>query len=184
MRRFIWATSYLAGGIAAGCLSALVVIQSAGVEPLADDPPWISRTESLAGRQSFLVRAHYMMEGRLPPAPGQLTEATAETDADGRPLTSNCMYRLSAAGPLPAWWSLSVTGGTDPQATLQATADSASVLRGGDGQVSITAATAPQPGNWLRVPPGNRRFTLLYWALAEGDDDAAPPFAITREGCP
>jgi hypothetical protein len=33
MRRFIWATSYLAGGIAAGAISAYVLIQQAGVEP-------------------------------------------------------------------------------------------------------------------------------------------------------
>jgi hypothetical protein len=183
MRRFIWATSYLAGGIAAGCLSAFVLIQSAGVEAVTDDPPWVSRAEGIAGGQSFLVRAHYMMEGRLPPAPGQLTEATAETDADGRPLTSNCMYRLSAPGPLPAWWSLSVTGGADARAPLQATADSASVIRESDGRVTVIAAATPQPGNWLRVP-GTRRFTLLYSALAQGPDAAAPPFIITREGCP
>lgn len=183
MRRFIWATSYLAGGIAGGCISAFALIQSAGVEPVAGDPPWLSRAESLADQQSFYVRAHYMMQGRLPPAPGQLTEATAETDGDGRPLTNNCIYRLSSSGPLPAWWSLSVIGGTGAQAPLQATADSTSVVRDAGGNVTITAAASPQAGNWLRTPD-KRRFTLLYSAAASRATIAAPPFTITREGCP
>ena len=181
MRRFIWATSYLAGGIAAGCMSAYLLIQSAGVEPVADDKPWLTRAPGLADRESFYVRAHYLLEGRLPPAPGQLMEATAETDGEGRPLTTGCIYTLSSSGPLPAWWSLSVIGGDDRMATLQATADSASVIRDAAGGVTITAAASPQPGNWLRVPD-KRRFTLLYSA-ATAQQISAPPFTITREGC-
>lgn len=182
MRRFIWATSYLAGGIAAGCISAFALIQSAGVEPVAGDAPWVSRTGGPADQQSFYVRAHYMIQGRLPPAPGQLTEATAETDTDGRPLTSNCIYRLSSSGPLPAWWSLSMIGGAGAKAPLQSTADSGSVLHDASGSVTITAAASPQPGNWLRTPD-QRRFTLLYSAADKGPGIAAPPFTITREGC-
>ena len=182
MRRFIWATSYLAGGIAAGCMSAYLLIQSAGVEQVAGEKPWLTRAPGLADKQSFYVRAHYLLEGRLPPAPGQLTEATAETDGEGRPLTNNCIYKLSSSGPLPAWWSLSVIGGDDTMAPLQATADSASVIRDASGQVSITAAASPQPGNWLRTPD-KRRFTLLYSAAAAATQITAPPFTITREGC-
>lgn len=183
MRRFIWATSYLAGGIAAGCLSAFVLIQSAGVEPVAGDKPWLSRAAGLAGKQAYYVRAHYLMEGRLPPAPGQLSEAIAETDGDGRPLTNNCIYKLASSGPLPAWWSLSAIGAADARAPLQATADSASVVRGADGGVTIIAAADPQPGNWLRTPD-KRRFTLLYTAAAAGTRIPVPPFTITREDCP
>lgn len=182
MRRFIWATSYLAGGIAAGCLSAFVLIQSSGVEEVTGDKPWLSRAAGLADRQAFYVRAHYLMEGRLPPAPGQLMEATAETDGDGRPLSNNCVYKLTSSGPLPAWWSLSVIGGADAAAPLQATADSTSVIRDGDGKVTITAAVEPQPGNWLKTPD-KRRFTLLYSAVAAGTRGNAPPFALTREAC-
>lgn len=182
MRRFIWATSYFAGGIAAGCISAVALIHQAGVEPLSDDPPWITRAESLADRQSLYTRAHYMMEGRLPPAPGQLTEATADTDGEGRPLTSNCIYRLSSSGPLPAWWSLSVIGGDGAAAPLQATVDSTRVVLDGTGNVVIAAAASPQPGNWLRTP-GKRRFTLLFSAATQGNTTATPPFSITRESC-
>lgn len=183
MRRFIWATSYLAGGIAAGCLSAYVLIQSSGVTPIDGGKPWLSRAAGLAGSGAFYVRAHYLMEGRLPPAPGQLMEATAETDGDGRPLTDNCAYRISSSGPLPAWWSLSVIGASGAAAPLQATADSSSVIRSADGSVTIMAAPEPRPGNWLRTP-GKRRFTLLYSATASATKGMVPPFTITREDCP
>lgn len=183
MRRFTWAISYLAGGAALGCISAAMLIHSAGVEPVDEDPPWLSRGESLASQQSFYVRAHYMMEGRLPPAPGQLIEATAETDGDGRPLTNNCIYKLSSSGPLPAWWSLSVIGGEGKMGPLQSTADRDSVVHDANGGVTITASSSPQPGNWLRTPD-KRRFTLLYSAASSSVTAAAPPFTITREGCP
>ena len=70
MRRFIWAGSYLAGGIAAGCLSAYVLIQSAGVEPVEAGTPWLSRAGAMAEPSNFYVRSHYLIEGRLPPHPG------------------------------------------------------------------------------------------------------------------
>jgi len=187
MRRFIWAGSYIAGGVAAGCLSAFVAIQSSGVEEAEAGAPWLSRSAALMDQQAFYVRAHYLISGRLPPAPGQIIEATAETDSDGRPLTGACAYRITSAGPLPVWWSLSITGGssiaTDAAAApLQSTADSGTSLRQPDGTVEIVAHPSPQPGNWLKSPT-TRRFSLLYSALPQGAG-ATPPWTIRREGCP
>ena len=53
MRRFIWATIYVASGIAAGCFSAFTLIQSAGVETVAADEPWQSRSAAMAGPDAF-----------------------------------------------------------------------------------------------------------------------------------
>ena len=182
MRRFIWAGSYLAGGIAAGCLSAYVLIQSAGVEPVEAGTPWLSRTAALSDSGDFYVRSHYLIEGRLPPAPGQLTEATAETDSDGRPLTGSCVYRLVSTGPLPPWWSVSVIGGASVTAPLQSTAGSDTVVRQPDGTAEIAVYPSPRPGNWLKSPT-QRRFTLLYSALPRAGGGSAPAFAIRREAC-
>ena len=66
MRRVIWATSYLAGGIAAGALSAYVLIQQAGVEPAGTGTPWYSRAAALTETGDHYVRAHYLLAGRLP----------------------------------------------------------------------------------------------------------------------
>ena len=54
--------------------------------------------------------------------------------------------------------------------------------READGSVTITAATAPQQGNWLKAPE-RRRFTLLYSALAETARPLAPPFSVERGVC-
>jgi hypothetical protein len=182
MRRFIWATSYLAGGAAAGALSAYVLIQSAGVEPAGAGVPWLSRTTALSETDDFYVRAHYLLQGRLPPAPGQLTEATAETDSDGRPLTGSCIYRIVSTGPLPAWWSISVIGGASETAPLQSTASSDTAVRLPDGTAEILVYPSPRPGNWLKSST-RRRFTILYSALPRGAAGEAPAFAIRREDC-
>jgi hypothetical protein len=182
MRRFIWATAYLAGGVAAGCLSAYVLIGQADVEPAGAGSPWLSRAAALTNANDYYVRAHFLLEGRLPPAPGQLTEATAEMDSDERPLTGSCVYRIVSTGPLPSWWSISVIGGATATAPLQSTAGSDTAVRQPDGTVEIMVYPSPRPGNWLKSAT-KRRFTILYSALAQAGPRQAPAFAITRGDC-
>lgn len=182
MRRFIWAGSYVAGGIAAGALSAYVLIQSSGIEHLASGTPWLSRAAAFAGADNFYVRSHYLIEGRLPPAPGQMNEATAETDDENRPLTGSCVYRLVSTGPLPAWWSISVIGGASTGAPLQSTASSDTAVRQPDGTAEIAVYPSPRPGNWLKSPTA-RRFTILYSALPRPGGGPVPAFSIKREAC-
>ena len=182
MRRFIWATAYVAFGVAAGCFSAFVLIQSAGVAPVADGTPWLSRAAAMADSNAFYVRAHYLLEGRLPPAPSQMGEATAETDGEGRLLTGACTYLIASTGPLPRWWSIGIIENGGLGGALQSTADSDTAVREADGSVSITAARDPRAGNWLKAP-SERHITLLYSALASGPTPLLPPFSITRKGC-
>lgn len=182
MRRFIWATVYMAGGIAVGCFSAFAMIQSAGVAPVAKGTPWLSRAAAMADSNGFYVRSHYLLEGRLPPAPSQLGEATAETDSDGQPLTGSCAYLLTSTGPLPRWWSLGIIDSSAAAGALQTTADSDTAVREADGSVKVAAAREPQPGNWLKSP-GKRRITFLYSSLASGPKPVQPPFAIKRGIC-
>ena len=182
MRRFIWASLYVTAGIAAGCFSAFALIQSAGVEAVAGDEPWQSRSAAMAGPDAFYVRSHYLLEGRLPPAPSQLGEATADHDKDGQPLTGGCSYRITSTGPLPRWWSIGIVENGATSSAFQATADSDTAVREADGSVQISAATAPQPGNWLKAPD-KRHFTLIYSALAETPRAVDPPFSIKRGVC-
>jgi hypothetical protein len=113
---------------------------------------------------------------------GKLGEATAETDSDGRPLTGSCTYVLASTGPLPRWWSLGIIETADAKAALQTTADSDTAVHEADGSVKISAATAPQAGNWLKAPD-KRRFTLIYSALSSSARALEPPFSITRGAC-
>ncbi|WP_373503896.1 DUF1214 domain-containing protein [Aestuariivirga sp.] len=184
MRGLIAAFTYIAAGAAVGCFSAYALIQSSGVEHLQSGTPWISRGLGLAGPWNYHARAHYLIAGRLPPAPGQLTEATAETDDDNQPLTSSCRYRLTATSPLPRWWSLAVAESASANATVQATADSDNVIREADGSLSIVASVSPEPGNWLKTPVA-RRLTVIYSAVPANNQKftSPPPFDVKREAC-
>jgi hypothetical protein len=184
MRRFFGGIIYLGVGVAAGAISAYLSIQNAGVEAASNGSPWRSRTAALTGDSVFYVRSHYLIEGRLPPAQGQLYEATAETDKDGQPLTASCRYRLANIGPLPQWWSIAAIGSGVDDTSRQTTADADTIIREADGTTIISVSGSPQPGNWIKAPRA-RRFTLLYSAipLAGQRTIAPPPFTITREGC-
>lgn len=181
MQRFIWASTYGMGGLAAGCFSAFLLIQhSAGLPPAASGA-WSVR-QAGTGSTGIYARSHDLLAAQLPPPMGQITEAIARTDDEGQALSGRCSYRLSASGPMPGWWSISAsaTGSADP--SLQASAHSGSVLAAADGSVTITASGLPVPGNWLKLPIG-QNLSLVYWAAAAGQAASAPPFTLTREGC-
>ncbi len=182
MRRLAGGILFLAGGLLAGAFSAYAMIQSIGVKPVENSGPWLDRSAAMATAADYYVRAHYMIEGRLPPAPGQLSEAVAETDSSGDSLSSSCRYIIKSQRALPRWWSLAALGGAS--GSLQAAADAESVIREPDGSTVISASPLPQPGNWLKVPD-TRRFALIYTTLSAGaaGKPALPPFTITREGC-
>ena len=184
MRNVLLAVVYVAAGLAVGCFSAYAVIRSSGVEVSADGGPWLSRTAGISGGSGFYVRSHYLIEGRLPPAPGQLTEAMAETDGKGQPLTGTCVYKISSSGPLPRWWSLGAGESGSSGGSLQATIDADTVVREADGSIVIAASSVPQPGNWLKTSDA-RRFTLLYSSLPPGNQRlaTAPPLTIARGDC-
>lgn len=182
MRRLAGGLLFLAGGLLAGAFSAYAMIQSIGVTPVDPGGPWLDRSAAMVTASDYYVRAHYMIEGRLPPAPGQLAEAVAETDSAGVRLSSACRYTITSSRPLPRWWSLGALNYASN--SLQAAADADSVVREPDGGTVITASPVPQPGNWLKVPD-SRNFALIYTTLSAGaaGKSALPPFTITREGC-
>ena len=182
MKWLLTGTGYLAAGILSGSLSAYVLIQQAGIAPVSDGSPWQSRAAGLLGTMGYYVRLHYLVEGRLPPAPGQLMEATAQTDSEGQALTTTCRYRIAAPTSPPAWWSLAVIDGGDTAKTRQTVVDQSGAVAEADGSIIISASETPQPGNWLRTPEA-RRYTLLYSAYTGRAATLLPPFAITRTGC-
>lgn len=185
MRRYASGFAFLFAGLAAGAISAYVTIENSGVDAAGSSEIWNSRTAGLSDDSAIYVRAHYMLQGRLPPAIGQIDEATAETDDEGKVLTSSCRYAITSTGALPQWWSIAVMSADVDSESTQVIADADSVIREADGSVVLRAASHPQPGNWLNSGV-TRRFTLLYSAVAAGSQRLpdAPPFNVRREDCP
>jgi len=184
MRHLTGGLFYIIGGALVGAVSALAVIENAGFEKLGGDGPWLSRAAGLQGPARLYIEASYLMRGRFPPSGGQLSEAIASTDSDGGTLSASCSYVIASSGALPPWWSIAVTTAGEPLESLQTVLDTTTTIREADGSVRIIAAAQPQPGNWIKVPPG-RFFSVLYTASITSDRNAAkaPPFAIAREGC-
>lgn len=185
MRRYAGGFAYVLAGLAAGAASAFLVIENTGVKSAGSSELWTSRAKGLSGDSAIYVRAHYLLQGRLPPSTGQIDEATADTDSDGNVLTSSCRYTVTSTGALPRWWSIAVMTDGSESSSPQVIADTDSVIREADGSAVIHAAATPQPGNWLNTGAAGR-FTLLYSAVAAGTQrlPGAPPFNIRREECP
>ncbi len=183
MRRFISGFAYVAVGVGLGGLSAYFSIEQSGAEQVADGSAWFKRELSPGSEDGYLVRAHFMLGGRLPPPPGQLTELSADTDDEGRPLRTQCVYRLAGQGPLPRWWSVSVADAGAMAESRQRALDSDLVIRKANGETQIEVSSQPQPGNWLRLPPSSR-FSLLYTALPSPLlQSGKGPFSINRISC-
>ena len=184
MKRLAEGIAFLAVGVIAGAASAYFVIENTGELSLGNGGPWSSRVESLTGDDALYVRAHFMMQGRLPPAPGQIDEATAETDSERQPLSGNCRYSIASTAQLPRWWSIAVMSKGSAASSLQSIASSDSVVHESDGMAIIRAGASPLPGNWLRTEASGR-YVLLYSAVATGAQrlPGVPPFNIRREAC-
>ncbi len=180
MQRWTGGLLYLIGGALAGVASAYAMIQTAGITRLGGEGPWFSRT---AGQDGIYAQSYFLLAGRLPAAPGQLTEAMAERDSAGQPLSASCSYVLSSSGALPLWWSLSaLSSGTNPL-SRQRVVDAASAVREADGSLRVAAARTPQPGNWLKLAGGGT-FTFLYLATPAGRTGGRPPpLRIERKEC-
>jgi hypothetical protein len=184
MQRIVGGIGYVAAGAVVGAFSAYLVVVNTGTEPATAGSPWLSRAAGLEGASGFYVRSHYMIEGRLPPAMGQLVEAMAETDEEGEPLTTSCHYRLASTGSLPRWWSVAAINANGSGGVAQSIIDADIVIKETDGTSTIVVSKSPQPGNWI-IAPRSQRFALLYSALPSRSRNAtAPPFSITREDCP
>lgn len=183
MHRFAGGLLYLVGGALVGAVSAYAMIQNAGVMGLGSDGPWLSRSTADGSPPGIYVQSYYLLSGRLPAAPGQLVEATAERDSKNEALSASCTYVITSIGALPQWWSLAALPGGSP-ASGQAVLDVAKAVREADGTTQVVAAPTPQPGNWLKLPAG-RQFSFLYLATPTGSRNSrqVPPFRIAQKGC-
>ena len=181
MQRLTGGLLYLIGGALAGVASAYAMIHSAGVTRLGGEGPWFSRT---AGQDGIYAQSYFLLAGRLPAAPGQLTEAMAERDSAGQPLSASCSYVLLSSVALPQWWSLSTLSSGTNTPSRQMAVHALSAVREADGSLRVAAAATPQPGNWLKLS-GGRTFTFLYLATpaAGRSGERPPPWRIERREC-
>src|SRR5437868_15524710 len=88
-------TAFLIISVTIGLGSARwLIARSAGAVPISAGAwkIWLDDDQGLSGPYGA---AHYLLNGRLPPAPGQIKVYETERDDDGRLLDSGCLYTVS-----------------------------------------------------------------------------------------
>jgi hypothetical protein len=92
--------------------------------------------------------------GEVPLGAGEGLSFTADTDADGMPLSGRCTYRLTGQTPAARLWTLTAydAGGRLMVSPARRPGfHSREILRDPDGGFVVTVAAGVQPGNWLPV---------------------------------
>lgn len=185
VRRVVGGTLYLTLGALAGLVSALAGIESFGSYAAEKDRPWQVWNLSQSGGAHPYALAHFLAEGRLPPATGQMREFLAQRSDDGNVLAAECHYLLTSTGDTtPRWWSLLAASGRGER-RAGSILSSGSAVAENDGTIYVAVSRQPQSGNWIEAPASGA-FTLIYTAADPAEvsrNRAPPPFTITRIGC-
>lgn len=101
--------------------------------------------------------------GEVPLGSGEGLSFTAETDADGAPLSGLCTYEVEGETPAARMWTLTAYDGVGRLMVNVARRPgfhSREIIRHPDGTFTITVASAVAPGNWLPIAPVDR-FSLI-----------------------
>jgi hypothetical protein len=137
-------------GVVGGWASALSFIDSVGSKPAAAASNW--RVWDLASGTSSnpYARAHFLFEGRVPPAQSLFQVYTNARDDEGSKLRSSCIYKVVADDLNARWWSLSVGPMDTQDKESSAVMTSDDVVRTADKTVNVAVARQPVAGNWIR----------------------------------
>ncbi len=137
-------------GVVGGWASALSFIDSVGSMPAGTTGNW--RVWDLASGTSSnpYARAHFLFEGRVPPAQSLFQVYTNSRDDEGSTLRANCTYKIAAKDLESRWWSLSVGPLDIHDNESSAVVTSEDVVRNPDRSVSVAMARYPVAGNWIR----------------------------------
>lgn len=185
MRRGLGGSIYLAIGALVGIATAIGSVDMFGSSVLKSDGPWRSWNTSADSDTAFYASAHYLLNGRLPPAPGQLLEMTADRDSDGELISSSCSYNISGPAWRHLWWSLAAatSGGAAPRVSGMITSDSFVYEK--DGSFKAAVSLNPAPGNWVRAPD-TRNFTLIFTAAGDSgltQREPLPALTVKKGAC-
>lgn len=156
-------------GVVGGWASALSFIDSVGSQPAGATGNWRMWDLASGTASNPYARAHFLIEGRVPPAQSLFQVYTNSLDDEGSTLLSGCVYKISASGLESRWWSLSVGPLNNQDKDSSAAVTSDEVVRGPDSSLSVALARYPVSGNWIR-PAAEGSLTLQ---LVVSNTDAA-----------
>jgi hypothetical protein len=185
VKRALGGTLYMVAGGLIGIATAIVSVDYLGSSPLTPGSNWRSFGVAADSPAAFYANAHYLLGGRLPPAPGQQQEMTASRDSDGNLLSAGCNYLVTGDEWNHVWWSIATASeaGVMPRVETMLTGDS--VVYEADGSLRITVSAGPATGNWIR-PPSARNFILIFTAAGESGlsrQEPLPDLTVSKGDC-
>lgn len=149
-------------GVVGGWASALSFIDSVGSNAAGTAGTWRMWDLAAGTASNPYARAHFLMEGRVPPAQSLFQVYTNSLDDAGSTLLSGCVYRISANDLESRWWSLSVGPLNSEDKDSSAAVTSDEVVRDPDGSLNVAMARYPVSGNWIRpAVEGNLTLQLV-----------------------
>ena len=152
-------------GVVGGWASALSFIDSVGSMPVGAAGNWRMWDLASGTASNPYARAHFLIEGRVPPAQSLFQVYTNSLDDGGDTLRSGCIYKVSANDLESRWWSLSV-GPSEGDSSAAVTSDE--VVRGTDNSLTIAVARSPVAGNWIR--PATEGTLTLQLVVSNTDE--------------
>jgi hypothetical protein len=169
-------------GVVGGWASALSFIDTVGSMPAGAAGNWRMWDLASGTASNPYARAHFLIEGRVPPALSLFQVYTNSLDDEGSTLSSGCVYRITANGLQSRWWSLSVGPLNGQEGAASAAVTSDEVVRAPDSSLKVAVARFPVAGNWIR-PAAEGNLTLqLVVSNTDTESDLKLP-SVQRVSC-
>ncbi|HMQ56942.1 MAG TPA: DUF1214 domain-containing protein [Rhizobiaceae bacterium] len=133
------------------------------------------------------ARARQSRDGLFPLGPAEGLAFTASRDAEGRPLTGNCHYRLEGETPIARLWTIFLMSGQPPR-PVGGALHSRLALRQADGSIAIAIGPDARPGNWIRTGRSLTAFSvsMVFYDTSVADGSGLSEFRLPllrRIGC-
>ena len=155
-------------GVVGGWASALSFIDSVGSMPAGAAGNWRMWDLASGTASNPYARAHFLIEGRVPPAQSLFQVYTNSLDDEGSTLRSGCIYKIAANDLDSRWWSLSVGPSDSEDRDSSAAVTSEEVVRVTGNSLNIAVARSPVAGNWIR--PATEGTLTLQLVVSNTDE--------------
>lgn len=155
--------------------------------------PWATNAHVGAPSADAALRAAVAVVGLLALNRSETVYYNATHDSDGKPLSSDCTYRIIGRDPSARWWSITAYADDNyliPNPGHRYSVGRTTVVRDDAGGFVIRVGGEPAAANWIATPPPAPPvpFSLTLRLYNPGDEvtrdlaGAALP-RIEREAC-
>ena len=172
-------------GLIGGWSSALYSIDAIGSTQVSEASSW-RKWDLASGKSSNpYALAHFLLDGKIPPAESLFNAFSNAYDSDGRRLHASCVYAVSTSEFDARWWSLAVTPSTTVETGSTSVITSDDIVRAGDGSMIVAISNHPVPGNWIKpAADGEIEIQLLISNDGGSDSTIRPTMpTVQRIGC-